>query len=350
MKFTAPVLPATIFIFGLSVGACSRESDTRPLVPVAKELSAVAPISKVAPVADYTKWNLSSTIPWADGIATCVSFSDDGRTIAVGGGTERESASAYDGMEQSGVVRLFNIDNGESVIEVLEPEDKIRSLCFFAEGERFVLGHRRKTKIIDAKTGSPRFTIQEGTSMRIAFNHESKVFSTMPNTFWDAKTGRRLDVPSVVNGSYAAFSPDGSMYCVDGTLYELASGRKYENAFSLPKPTPAFSLWAFSHDSKWIASAFAVWSVSDPRPIWYRSGRDSGYSTGVLFSPDDRAVFASDGNGSIGVFSSANGDPLATIRAGAPVNDIALSPNGLTLVSVGGDVGAPIKIWKAATK
>ena len=254
-------------------------------------------------------------IPWTQGEATCVAFSPDGKLIAVGGGSSVGQSPDFPHPIESGTLRIWNPVTGEVMLEPAEPEDRINAVCFYPDGGRLVFGDRRKTTVLDARTGARRFTVPQGGSS-LTFNSAGNVFTTMPNTMWDANTGSMIEAYWIHNGQSAVFSPDGLLCCVDGSLYDLKAQTKWGEV-TQRRTKGGWSRWAFSHDSKWLTSGFGMWSTTDSTPVWHRSDRSSEYVTGVLFSPDDRTLIVSDGNGTIDVFDSRSDTLLTQISAGA---------------------------------
>ncbi len=230
-----------------------------------------------------------------------------------------------------------------------EPADKILHVELSPDGDALIALNRSSVKLLDAKTGTLKCETHRGGS-HLAINWAVGVFTTEPNRFWELGTCREIGIErTVAAGTFAAFSPDGSIYCVEGHMYDSRSRRKLPVVLQAPRGPGAAWPLAFSHDGKFISSGVALWQVSSSMPDWWTKAEGSAYPTGVLFTADDLAVLRSDGNGLIEVRDSSTGAILTRIDAGAPVNAIALSPDGNLLASAGGTEGSPIKLWRHGT-
>ena len=104
---------------------------------------------------DYLQWNLKRTFPWNLGQTTCVAFSLDGRTVAVGGGL-RLSRELPDGdfePLESGGVCVWDVSTGTATLTVREDSDRVNALLYLLEGQ-LVIEHSRAVKLIDPRTGA----------------------------------------------------------------------------------------------------------------------------------------------------------------------------------------------------
>ncbi len=268
--------------------------------------------------------------------------------IAAGGGTSVEVSEPGGAPLETGLVCVWEQKIRSSRLQVAEASEKVLQVEFSPGSDALVAVNRSRVKVLDAKTGALRCETTRGSN-RVAINWRTGIFTTLPNSFWDLRTGQETGIRgSIVNGSYAVFSPDGSTYCVDGLMYETDTWHRLPVELHAPGPGASVPL-AFSRDGRFVSSGFALWGLPNPVPRWHHGAEGSEYPTGVLFSSDDLAVIRSDGNGRIEVLDSGTGRLLASIEAGTPVNAIALSPDGSLLASAGGPVGTPVKLWRHGT-
>jgi WD40 repeat protein len=68
--------------------------------------------------------------------------------------------------------------------------------------------------------------------------------------------------------------------------------------------------------------------------------------TALAYSPDGRSVYSSSLDGSIRRFTPANAQQTFNVKHGAPIHDLAISPNGQLLATAGDD--KLLKLWNAA--
>jgi WD40 repeat protein len=343
---------ASLFFMNRSV----REGNTRVRVveqPPEEVATAVAP--KAAPSPDYSSWSPETTFPWDGGDATCVAFSPDGKTLAVGGGTHRDiedTAVSYVDEPETGLVCFWNVETKASVLRIPHARDRAISISFSPDGGSIAVATRKDVKILDRKTAAVRCLIPSGTMIAPAISWTAGLVTTTSDEFWDLRDGRPLGRRSYIVGgrSVAAFSPDGSAYCVDGYLYDVSAGR--ELPFTLRTPEGGediYTAWTFSNDGKLVASAQGVWSVTNVNPLWWRRARARDFWSQAAFSGDDRAFFVSTPRGVVEVFDSATGKSLASVDTGGAITGVAASPDRLHLATVGGGPNTPVRLWRCGT-
>jgi len=309
-------------------------------------------------VADYSVWNLDKTLRWDSPELNCIAFSPDGQTIAVGGGAIFLNDNGAPHLE-NGRVQLWDVSDGAPKLSLADPADEVHSVAFYPDGLSLAVGDTNKVKIVDVKTGSIRFILPEGSYGAIAINGQEKILATNGGrSFWDPITGQKK--PSfIVSDHFAVFSPDGKIFYVDGSLWDVRTGTKYARLSD-----EAYTHVAFSHDGQFVASAYGLWTIRGGKPLWSiavkhinRRGRNRsrvtsgvlspGAASGAAFSPDDRFLITFDYNGEFKVHDSSTGMVVMEAKPHLDVYEMALSPDGTVLLTA--DRSAtddPLKIWR----
>jgi len=176
---------------------------------------------------------------------------------------------------------------------------------------------------------------------------------------WDVKTGKRMQsFPTVQEWvSSVAFSPDGKIIasggaCVEGmcpgiTLLDNQTG-EWLKSFGGPYTTLSL---CFSPDGKTLASSgdernsnIRLWDVQTGELLITLKkrtafedfeGRDVN---SVVFSPNRNMIASGSGNGTIRLWNAHTGEFIKYLEGHTkPVNSVAFSPNGKTLISAGED-------------
>jgi WD40 repeat protein len=244
---------------------------------------------------------------------------------------------------------LWDVNTKAAKLRIVKPKDKVCFVAFYPDGESLIVGHRRHIEVFDAKSGAVKFTLPDGRYGPIAFNWRENILTTDADGFFDATNGEPKECFVAGSGDHFVFSPDGTLYCVDGSLYDVGTGiKRVLGAW-------AYS-WAFSHDSKLVANERAIWKVGADRPVWERRVDVDSFSdpTQVVFTPDDRFLLVSGRKSGefvgLDVLDVGTGELLAELSPHPTVQGIALSPDASTLVTIGNPAGEPIRVWKVGLR
>jgi len=306
--------------------------------------------------ADYSKWELVRTFQWDSMELTGVALSPDGTTVAVVGGSARptETERGYGDDTETGFAQLWDIETGEAKLSLTDPSDKFKAVAFYPDGLSLALGDRKKTKIVDARSGALKMTLPQASYFPMAFNRQEKIMATGPYYFWNSLSGQLKPSVGKRSGDFVAFSPDGTRLYIDGELWWVKTGTECGTLLFSSGGRGVFSRCAaFSHDGKLIGTGWGVWRADGGAAIWEVPPNRAALPTGVVFTPDDKALITSNYDGFVEVWDTGSGRLIDSGHPHETVAGIALSPDGKMLVTVGGKTdsdNAPIKLWRVGMR
>lgn len=244
------------------------------------------------------------TVPCAELIYTGVSFSPDGTRFA---------APA----EPSGVT-VWDTATGDVVATLVGHDTKLTTVAFSPDGRKIAGGSdlTDTPPVWDVDSGELLFTLvgHDGAARGVAFSPDGRELVTGGHDgtvrTWDASTGAERS--RLETGDYVlpvVFSPDG---------HQLASG----------------------------GATVALWQAGSLALTTTLSGHSQGVM-GVAFGPGDMFATAGlDGTARIWALDSG-GETVTVLTHDAPVNQVAISPDGSRMATTGDDGTA--RLWDGAT-
>ncbi len=245
-------------------------------------------------------WNLDSGRPvWKKEVANTkvanVAFSRDGTVLAVSSAT--------------GVVKLLNPDNGETVREIRpHGTNTVNGMAFFPDGKRLATAGVDKTvqvTSLDTNEQDRQWRIETPFAFDVAVSRD----------------GRRVAAPSQFQGI---------------TIWDVATGEK-EHDFSVEGPF-AFSV-VFSPDGKWLAAGsgepdehgeIKIWDVESGDVVHTVTGH-SGAAMFVRFDPQGQQLISASEDGSAIVWRVAPTKPSTTTKTPAKTASRADFPFGVLI-------------------
>lgn len=278
---------------------------------------------------------------------TAVAFSPDGTVIA--------SAS------QSDTIKLWDVATGMQLRSLKGHSNSVNSVAFSPNGRLIASGSDDKTiKLWDAATGIQLQSLagHNNSVSSVTFSPDGNVIASgsLDNTvkLWEAATGNQLlsfrahesDVNSV------AFSPNGKMIASASKtetikLWDTLTGRQIRSLAGLDNQVASV---AFSPDGELIAggswhNAIKLWDAATGTLQRSLEGYQ-GSVRSIVFSPDGGLIASGIEDKTIRIWDTETGNATHFIENSYPVNSVAFSPDGKTIVS---SSWGEINLWEGPT-
>jgi WD40 repeat protein len=260
-----------------------------------------------------------------------------------------------------GTVRLRHTDSLRS--RALSPDGKTLATCTLHGGE---------VHLWDTATGRLLRTVWDKKRVfAVTFSPDGKLLAGSCREFRrpdyilikdlvkDEETVWESPGPSYRYGAPMDFSPDGALLAWGdvGILVRKVSDakdvREFKGTWEQERTGPLF---AFSHDSKLLAgtsglgrghmTSIWVWEVGTGKVLAQFPGHPD-YVAGLVFSPDDKVLVSSGGDGKIRLWNLEQRAEIANLPAPF-VRKLLFTPDGRTLVADGGE--DVIRRWDWATR
>ena len=281
---------------------------------------------------------------------TTVTFSPDGTRLG--------SSSADD------TARVWDVATGNQLLTIQAKMQGVLTISFSPDNKRVATGDfHTKVKIWDGTSGQLLLTIDDAWGLLSPDG--TKIATAAPN-IWDAVTGKKLtglcchtNVLSDV--TWSADSTRVATVSRDRTarIWDAATGKELRTLWGHAAPLNAV---AFSRDGTRLVTGdvlgvVKVWDLGPDRELMVSpvTGFSKPAMRVVGFSADGKRIIAGFGYGAspqnggsqVRLLDAGTGSVLLTIPMSFGIWDVALSPDGKTIVT-GGD-GDSTKVWDAAS-
>jgi RNA polymerase sigma factor (sigma-70 family) len=287
------------------------------------------------------------------GMLGTVTFSPDGKTLAVGGAGSiclRDAATLEDRLPWEG------------------HRGGVNAVSFSPDGKTLASGGGDRTVILwdwRARKERCRLVGHEGDVSCLAFSPDGKRLASGENIvghgalLWDTATGEELRRLTTVHFGIrgVAWSPDGKTLaaaCEDRAirLWEVETGREVGRLVGHDKEQPFINAVSFSPDGKLLASAgmdqaILIWDVSRLREVRKLLGHQQQVA-GVTFSPDGRLLASCSWDQSVRLWEVATGRRLCVLPVdGSQPAFVTFSADGRFLATA--EYGSRARLWQVAT-
>lgn len=282
-------------------------------------------------------------------LVSSVAFSPNGDTLAAG---------LLDGR-----VRIWRIDSSPSLIAVkkLYPTNEV-FLSFSPDGKTLAIGggELRKpseVKLWDITKGQVTALVGHMSAIRsVVFSRDGRLLATASHDatvrLWDLRSNKELAVGKGHTAPLwcAAFSPDGKTLATGSTdktvrVWDVAN---LAEVHRLRGHTHNVMALSFSPDGKILASAsrdstIKLWDPDNPREPGTRLIHESSVCS-VAFSPDDKMLVTACESGNAVLWDPATGRQINVLKGHTgPIWSVAVSFDGKRIATGSGD--RTVRLW-----
>jgi Planctomycete cytochrome C/WD domain, G-beta repeat len=257
---------------------------------------------------------LVGVLPFAPGTPHVLKFSRNGSLLLAGGGRDG----------QSGKVVVYNVANGEAIIEVGNENDAVLAADISADQQMIALGGpNRMIRIYSTKDGSLIREVKKHTDWiyTMEFSPDAVLLATADRSgglfVWESATGRefynlRGHTGPICDVSWRDDSNVLASCSEDGTvkLWEMENGNQIKNWAAHGGGAQAVK---FSHDNRLVSTGrdrvTKVWDQNGAAQKSFAAHPDLALRT--AFSHDGQKIYSGDWTGQMLVFANADGKLLA---------------------------------------
>ncbi len=267
----------------------------------------------------------------------------------------------------SSAVAFWNFGNSPDVKMINEP---VNNLSLTTDGKMLALGGFSSIRLFDptavkllVSAANEKFkTLSFGSLGESIISPDGKwvavgggLFKPGSTILYDAVTGAivrnfegfEADTQNLI------FSPDGKFLAsAGGNILKIATVADGKTISTIKVYDESYSIiyaLAFNQKGDLLATGglgneIKIWRIADGSPI--TSIKTENKVNALVFSPDDKTIFAALNGGTIGIWNAGDGANIKQIAAhSADVSTIAFAPDG-KIFATGGKDGR-IKIWNA---
>lgn len=243
----------------------------------------------------------------------------------------------------------------------------VEDIAFSPNGKLLAAEESGNVKLWDVETG-----LQVGQTLRLsqlidslAFSPDGQVLATAGEEdvhLWNVPGGEKIGTLSRHPGkiTQVTFSPDGKLLATAGwdgniKVWDRATQREMQ---TLSGHTDSVLCVAFSPDGALIASAgidktgLRLWDQTSGRQLWAASAPEQFNPSALGFSPEGEIVVLVYRDASarlaVAMWSSSSGQEVATIRGPTWDGTAAALSSGSAMLATG-DLSKVIKVWETAS-
>jgi WD40 repeat protein len=272
---------------------------------------------------------------------------------------------------------IYHVPTGQIVARLTDPKlaektgrsgyrssaqrDFVQSLAFSPDGRVLASGEYRMVKLWQREPNLPQFTLGADPVSAMATSADGKWIATAAKDnvirIWDAATGKQTkELPGHTAAvSCLKFSPDSTKLAsgsADKTLrvWDLSTGK----IFAQTETANEVSAVAWTFAGKQLATAggdnvIRQWQLPAQADGALKPGKDiTGHTQPVTsleaFPADGKQLLSGSRDGSVRHWSVESAKQVRQMDHGAPVLSVAVSVNGKTFASAGGNSA---RLWSA---
>jgi len=347
------ILPVSVPRAGAAALAVECVVPFGPPVPVSA--LAFSPDGQTLAVGGYQEvllWDLAAA-KLAKRIGTgqpgpvrAIAWLDEGRSLAVGSGVA----------DPTGAVKILDLQTGQIAAALKEPAEAVHALAVSPDGQFLAAaGGDAKVYVWALKDKKLAVALKDHTGpvLAAAFSPDGKLLATAGAdktlVTWDVGTWTRANSFREAEAlAGVAFGPDGSIAAASGGPGEWAVRIRRKDDLKTSRPT--YTGAAMPLGLAWAAKTNRLYvPCSDKTVKVYPSGSGTPTATlrghadwvyAVALSPDGARLASGSADGTVRLWSTADGRPQATLVQIAPRTDqwLILTPQGYLATSAAGSL------------